>query len=497
MKRMQKLLSFALVIVLMLALSVTALADGVGTGQEQLDRLREIDMLLTELYLYGVDSYPLPDSLAAELEANPKLYDEITKKMFDGLDTHSHYMDAKTYAESFPIGVPYVGIGIVMDDSVPVGVYIASLVEGGPAELAGLKPGDLIVEVNGQDIRDFSWEAASSVLRGDEGSEAKLKVMREGEPGLLEFTVIRKGMSLPNVTSQNLGDGVGYIRIERFGSIWDVADFQQAYNDLPYEGVRSLIIDLRGNPGGSVEVCANMLYAFFTDKDVPMFQLEYASYEPEKYLSYGSNFWKPNAVYILMDETSASSSEIFAGVLQAKGLATTIGVNTYGKARAQYHIELDDASVVIITASRITVNGLPDYQDKGITPNKIVELEKVPYPIPELAPLSLTTGVFSTSTTRTLALEQRLSALGYFYGQPDTVFDSYTRYALQNFQRASKLSVTNYAGIDTLTALEAAIAKLSTQYVYEDTQLETAFELAKESAIKPLAKELPKRDFSR
>ena len=497
MKRtVHKISALLLVLVMMAAFCLPSAFAGTGTGQEQLDRLRDLDYLLTELYLYGVENYPLPESLASRLEADPALYDKIAAAMFNRLDPYSFYMSEEEYNEAFPVGRQYIGIGIALDTDAAVGVYIEQLVSGSPAQKEGLLPGDLIVEVDGVDVSGFTWEMGSDVLQGDSGIVAELTVIRQGTSEPLHFSIARQALSLPNVTAANLGDGVGYIRIDRFASVWDHIDFFNYYNEFPYEGVRSVIIDLRNNPGGSVEVVANMLGVFFGEKDLPLFQLEYASFDPEVFSAAGGSIWTPNALVVLVNEYSASSAEIFAGVLQAQGKAVTLGEKTYGKARGQFHIPLDDDSVAIITSSRIVIDKLPDYHETGITPTRVVPLEKISYPIPGLAPLSLTTGVYRTSTQRVLALTERLSVLGYYNAEPSAVFDGYARHALQNFQRAAGLPLTRYADIATLQALDEAVAALAATEIYWDSQMEAAHEIAREAAEKPLSGTLPKRDFS-
>ena len=492
----RRLTALLLLLALTVSLLVPSASAGVGTGQEQLERLRAIDELLTTVYLYGVEPYSLPDSLAERLENDTKLYDITAAAMFARLDAYSHYMSAEEYDIAYPPGERYIGIGISMDPGAAVGVYIAELVSGGPAEVAGLQVGDLIIEADGVDLRGMRWDMASDILRGEEDSVAELTVIRAGEPAPLSFSVKRRALTLPNVTAQNLGDGVGYIRIDRFASIWDHIDFYNYYTDFPYEGVRSVIIDLRNNPGGSVEVAANMLNVFFETPELPLFQLEYAGYDPEVYAASGGRMWKPNALIVLVNEYSASSAELFAGVLQAQGEAVTLGEKTYGKARGQFHIPLDDDSVAIITVSKIAINELPDYHEVGITPTITVPLEKIQYPMPEFTPLGLDTGVYRTSTLRTRALEERLYELGYFTAEPDTTFDDYTRFALHNFQRASGLPLSDYADIATLEVLERAVALLANLEVYIDSQMERAYEIALEAAKKPLTGTLPKRDFS-
>ena len=489
-KKSLRLMALILATALLLTCSVWAADDEQAS---LMDRLLELDELIYYYAVEGVES-PLISALEKLLEENPKLFDSLVDKLFADLDTYSRYITQEEYERAYPTGLPFVGIGITIDTDRPLGLVVAGLVTGGPAQEAGLQPGDVIVSIDGLDVTVFPWEAAANLVRGAEGTNVVLMVRRDGQPALIRMDITRQAMQTSNIYYEYQGDGVGYIAIYGFGGFSDYANFVDTIEEIPYDDdVRSLIIDLRGNPGGDLDAMYNMLNLMIPDEGVTLFTV-HTNEESEAYTSTGALRWASNKVIVLVDETSASASEVFAGSLQALGYADCIGMQSFGKGIGQYAFDVAAEHVAVITSMKVELPVYGYYHGKGITPRYEVPLAQQPYVLPDLSPLDTQTAVFPLSQLgRVCALEERLAALGYFLGEPDNTYDAYTQWVVNQWQADLHIKQTAYAGVQTLAAIETELSALCQTQVTVDTQLDMALELAREAAKKPRPKPLPKR----
>ncbi|MDR2670883.1 MAG: PDZ domain-containing protein [Oscillospiraceae bacterium] len=452
--------------------------------------------ILSEIIaLYALDSeseWPLGDALAALIEEDPTLFDKLVAVMYEDLDTYSRYLTRAEFERQYPTGQPFVGVGLQVDATRGPGLYVDVVQPGSPADEAGLLGGDRIVRIDGVDISLFPWQAAAELLRGEEGTSVTLGVRRADEAAERVFTVVRAALQASNVSYTDLGDGVGYFALSGFGSLEDFAAFTTAYRRIPYEGIRSVIIDLRDNGGGDTQVMYNMLNAMVPTAGEILFAVEGKNRLPELFESTGACQWTPNQVVVLVNEFTASAAELFAGSLQDLGLATLVGAQTYGKGRGQYVFNLHDDSVAIVTALRALLPKRMAYDGEGIAPDiPVPGRQSRPYE-ETLTPLSAGAAVLPTArSARVLGLEQRLALLGFFYGTPDETFDAYTRWALGLFQKRYQLTETAYAGVDTLRVLLTETDQQLARGRPFDAAYETALDLAREAAEKPLSKPLP------
>ena len=483
---MKRLLSLLLTFALVLSFVPFAAASDF----ERITELRDLILEYSLDYKDG-ESDPLLDAIASLMEKDPELFGRIAEEMMSKLDSYSGYMTEEDYAVAFPSGSAYVGVGIVVDYRYPYGVVVDSLVTGGAAYDAGVLPGDVIVSVDGEDIEFLPYSEAVPMIRGEPGTVVTLEVRRQGKAALLKFELARRHLSVPNVTYENMGNGVGLITISRFESIADFFAFSDIYSGIPYGGdVKSVIIDLRGNPGGDLSVMFNMLNHIIRDRNIPILELVNSS-EEEIFFSSGAGVWTPNRLLILVDEYSASAAEIFAGSLQTLGLAEVVGQTTYGKGRSQYHFRLDDESVAIITAYEVLLPYGRAYDGVGITPDYEVEQGEGPYQLSKLPALNAARDLKQTSlySAQTLALQQRLKALGIFPGVPNGRFDRLTAWSVNVFQKIMEMPVLPYADKATQEAVNAEIEALRRSVTVVDTQMEYALELAEEAAKLPWSRE--------
>ncbi|MBE0601061.1 MAG: S41 family peptidase, partial [Firmicutes bacterium] len=266
----------------------------------------------------------------------------------------------------------YAGIGIQISASYVTELCtITRTFEGSPAEQAGLRKGDVLVQVEDIDVTVATLQEAVDTMRGEVGASVHVSVMRDNE--ILEFDVVRAVIHINRVSSKMLDDSVGYILLYEFAG--DCAQsFKEHLDALLAQDMKVLILDLRDNPGGWVQAAVEIADNFI-DNDVVVY-LEDRYGQQEFYYSTQGSVDIP--VVMLMNEYSASSSEIIAGALQDYGIATIVGVQSFGKGVVQSVIALDQTKentdgMQITTAQYYTPNGFCP-KDVGITPDVEIAL---------------------------------------------------------------------------------------------------------------------------
>lgn len=295
----------------------------------------------------------------------------IYKGLFESLgDVYSCYYTPEEYkalAEQTQ-GV-YYGIGAYVSQDVETGICaISGVIRNSPAEAAGLMEGDLIYKVNGEDMTGFDLDEVVSHIRGEEGTEVTLTLVRGGEE--IEVSLKRAKVDTPTVESEMLDDGIGYLQITEFDDI-TVRQFRENMESLKSQGMKGLIIDLRGNPGGSVtSVCS---VADHLLPDGLIFYMEDKDGNRTEYNCEGVDFGLP--LVVLVNEYSASSAEILSGAIKDSGIGKLVGKKTFGKGIVQDVIPLQDGSAFKLTVANYYTRGGNDIHLKGIEPDIEVELD--------------------------------------------------------------------------------------------------------------------------
>ncbi len=265
----------------------------------------------------------------------------------------------------------FTGIGVIVQwNEEQQMLEILSVVEGGPAEKAGLQAGDLVFSVDGEEMKDTSMEIVIGRVRGKAGTDVVVGVLREGEEDLLLLTVTRERIEEDTVASMMLDDGIGYIQISEFDDITP-KQFKEALETLQEQNMKGLILDLRGNPGGRLSAVVDI-----ADQMLPEGIVTYTLTRDgtrEEYTSDGETQVSIPLV-TLVDENSASASEILAGALHDYQMGTLIGIRTFGKGIVQTTYSLSDGSGIKVTMARYyTPNG--DFiHGVGIEPDMEVAL---------------------------------------------------------------------------------------------------------------------------
>ncbi|KQW44919.1 MULTISPECIES: S41 family peptidase [unclassified Roseateles] len=318
-----------------------------------------------------------------------KLINDAIAGMVSGLDPHSQFFDKKTFKE-FREGTSgkFVGVGIEigMEDGL---VKIVSPIEGSPAFRAGLKSGDLISRIDDSAVRGLSIEQAVKKMRGDPATKVSLTIYRKAENRTFPVTIVREEIKVQSVRAKVLEPGYAWIRVSQFQDR-TVEDFakklEEIYKQEPQ--LKGLVLDLRNDPGGLLEASVAVSAAFLP-KDVEVVSTNgqiaesKASYKatPDDYRRRGGDdplkrlpaALKTVPLVVLVNEGSASASEIVAGALQDHKRATVMGAQTFGKGSVQTVRQLGPETALKITTARYYTPAGRAIQAKGITPDVMLD----------------------------------------------------------------------------------------------------------------------------
>lgn len=300
------------------------------------------------------------------------LREGLYQGLFDNLDIYSQYYTAEDYEELYEstLSGTYCGIGAsLQQDEETMIVTIVHVYDGSPAKEAGLKDGDVISSVDEYDATSMDLTELVSHIRGEESTSVHLVVYRNGVE--LEYDIERKNLSLPTVTSDMLENNTGYIAVSEFTEA-TTDQFKDALNSLSDQGMETLIIDLRSNPGGVLTTVCDML-----DEILPKGLIVYTEDRDGNREEYNSTDDQSLdiPIVVLVNDYSASASEIFAGAIQDRNAGTIVGTTTYGKGVVQSVRPLNDGSALKVTTHRYFTPGGTCIQGIGITPDVEIEYE--------------------------------------------------------------------------------------------------------------------------
>ncbi|MCL6551626.1 MAG: S41 family peptidase [Firmicutes bacterium] len=261
-------------------------------------------------------------------------------------------------------GEEFVGVGIVLEDRAGQAV-ITEVLENSPAGEAGLRAGDVIIAVDGASVAGLSLEQVSQLIRGAEGTQVVLTVRRGAEEPALVFTVTRRRIQQRIVSFRLLPSGVGYLRLAQFTQTAS-DQVATALRTLLQEGARGIVLDLRGNPGGLLDVSVNVA-SHFLDRGVVV-TLDSGRGQQTPYLVRPREPKYGGPLVVLVDRGSASASEVVAGALQDAGVKL-VGTRTYGKATVQAVYRFRDGSGLRLTISRYLTPSGRDIEGQGLVPD--------------------------------------------------------------------------------------------------------------------------------
>ena len=271
-----------------------------------------------------------------------------------GLDPHTSYFDSQNskITRDHPDGViPEIGaVLIIFNDT----IHVECIVPAGPSDIAGVLPGDCIVKIDGQPTANFKNTSGEvyKLLSGPDGSKVTLSVQRHGYPKVLDFTVTRNRVIKKTIDSNYLLDkNTGYVKVNQFGRDTH-QEFVQALTQLQDQGAKRFMIDMRGNGGGYMEIAVLMANEFLSSgQPIVTTRGRHKQYN-HSYKSDGKGQFQNVELAVLIDEYSASASEIFAGALQDNDRAIIVGRRSFGKGLVQKEFVLPDSSAIRLTTAR-------------------------------------------------------------------------------------------------------------------------------------------------
>ena len=360
------------------------------------------------LFLTGVGvgngSLTFGSSVTSENESLPedldyasieRLYDRVKEnydgkldanRLLDGMktglaeatgDPYTVYLNAKDAANfTQQLNGMFSGIGAELGQDEQRNLIIVAPIDGFPAQKAGLRPQDIIVSINDKSTAGMSIEEAVSKIRGPKGSEVKLGVLR-GKTENVDFKITRADIELPSVESEILEGNIGYIQITQFNEN-AVALTKAAAAEFKQKNVKAVLLDLRGNPGGTLEGAVDIA-SLWVPKGKTILQQKRGSVVVSTETAKGGNILAGIPTAVLINEGSASASEIVAGALKDHKAATLFGTKSYGKGSVQeLHPFTDDSELKVTVARWYRPNG-QNIDKKGIEPDKKVDMTDEDY----------------------------------------------------------------------------------------------------------------------
>lgn len=316
---------------------------GVSLGGEVSDNAEKFRDILSYIERFYVDSVNVEE-----------LTETAIHGMLDKLDPHTAYIPAKDNSlVNAPLDGEFVGVGIeynIFRDT----VNVVSIVSGGPSDQAGIEEGDKIISVNDETVAGIgiSNRKIINLLRGEKGSQVKIGVKREGETQALSFNVTRARITTNTVeTAYMVNDEIGYLKINRFGAK-TYQEFINSLESLKDSGMKKLILDLRDNGGGYFDKAIKIADDFLRKDQLIVYTKSRNTASDERAESSNGGSFENGALIVLINEYSASASEIVAGALQDNDRALIVGRRSFGKGLVQRPISLEDNSSLRLTISR-------------------------------------------------------------------------------------------------------------------------------------------------
>jgi len=299
------------------------------------------------------------------------------KGMLGSLDPHSQFMDPETYNElKVDTEGRFGGLGIEI--TVKDGLLtVVSPIEDTPAWKAGLKPNDRIVKINNELTRDITLVDAVKKMRGKPGEPVNITVLRESEKKLIEFKIVRDIIKIKDIKeSLILEEGIGYIRLVEFREN-TASQFNAALAKLNKEGMSALILDLRNNPGGLLDVAVKVAEQFVDNGKMIVYTKGKKNNQSLEFISHNTHPINNLPMVVPINEGSASGSEIVAGCLQDYKRAIIMGVKSFGKGSVQTVIPLNDGSALRLTTSKYFTPSGKIIHGNGVIPDIVAEEAKI------------------------------------------------------------------------------------------------------------------------
>ena len=332
--------------------------NGVLSDSSHVQKIEYLEKMIDQEYLGEVDNAEMAEGIYAGL-------------VYGLGDVYSRYYTADEYAqETASTDGAYAGIGVSIQKNKNGGVQIAECYEGGPGAEAGLQTGDVITAINDTDVTDMELSDVVSLIRENKDNTIVLTVFRENEEKSREISVDVTDVELPSVFGEMLDKKTGYIQITQFTGVTP-QQYKDMFAELKDKGMERLVIDLRDNPGGLLTSVCDILREILPEGLIVYTVDKYGNREEE---NCDGKHQLDMPLAVLVNENSASASEIFAGAVQDHEVGTIVGTTTYGKGVVQELRQLSDGSAVKLTVSNYYTPNGNSINKVGIKPDVEVKL---------------------------------------------------------------------------------------------------------------------------
>jgi carboxyl-terminal processing protease len=332
-----------------------------GHATETYEELKTFSEVLTQVQKSYVDETKVKDLVQGAIRG-----------MLSTLDPHSAYMTPDMYKEmQVETKGEFGGVGIQIGVKENRLAVIAPI-EGTPAYRAGIKSGDFITKVNDETTKDLTLMDAVQKMRGPKGSKVNLTIQRDGTPDPLQFTLVRDTIKIESVKSKVL-DNIGYVRLTQFQESTG-RDLSKVLKQFKDQKLQSTILDLRNNPGGLLTASVEVSEQFLPGGKLVVYTKGRES-KKDEWIAKGKDQMDDSPMIILINEGSASASEIVAGALQDYGRAVIVGTTSFGKGSVQTILPLGDGSGLRLTTAKYYTPKGRSIQSTGITPDIVVKAQ--------------------------------------------------------------------------------------------------------------------------
>lgn len=367
-RRMIKKRKLILVWVLVLAVATT----GILIGRWSIGSVSAEGEVYENLKVFTEALSIVKKNYVEDVKTKDIVYGAI-KGMLNSLDPHSGFMSPDVYKEmQVDTKGEFGGLGIQIGIKDGILTVIAPI-EDTPAYKVGIKAGDKIIKINGEATKDMGLHDAVSKMRGVRGTSVIITILREGWKETKDFTIVRDIIRVKSVKSKILEEGIGYVRVNQFQE-QTAADLAAALSKLSQEKISSIILDLRNNPGGLLNSAVDVTSQFLPPKKLVVYTKGRTG-ERAEYHTDGERPSYSMPMIVLVNQGSASASEIVAGALKDWNRAVILGVQTFGKGSVQSVIPLSDGSGLKLTTARYYTPKGKSIQSTGIVPDIIVKIE--------------------------------------------------------------------------------------------------------------------------
>ena len=429
----------------------------------------QITDYISELY---IDEYSkselMAKGLSNYLDGNDDVLVGLLKATLESLDDYSEFYTEEEYKEYMEdLNHVYYGIGVMMRQEEDGTVRIVDFTEGSDnAQKAGFKLGDIFVKINGEDVTGMGVSEIRDRVIGEEGTTVDITVLRDDKE--IELTATRVAVNGLSVSSYILNDNIGYIRIVSFSS-GTAAEFEKALDYMRDNDVKKIILDLRNNGGGLISAAVDIAKSIVPKGKIADLKCRDSRYD----MSYSSTLKKKEFDFaVLVNENTASASELLAGAIQDSKSGTLIGTTTFSKAVFQNSYTLKNGAAFKLTVGEYLTRNGRKINKIGLTPDEVVENEITKLDTSEMKQFDFKPVSLGAKSDNVQAAKERLEVFGYYDGEINDVFDTELYEAVKAFQSGN--------GIFSYGVLDASTQKLIDEGatdldVLNDKQLDAAF----------------------